>query len=50
MIEYLNSMTKVLSQYVEFLFSLEIAPYVSIGSVFLVATLLWVITTNFWVR
>lgn len=50
MIDFLNQMFSVLGDYVKFIFNLEFVPGVSIGSVFLVATLLSIIVTNFWPR
>lgn len=50
MVEYLNDVLTVLAKYVSFLFSLELTTGVSVGSILLVATLLWIITINFWVR
>lgn len=50
MVEYLNQFFDVIKLYVQFLFSLQILPAVSIGSIFLVATFLWIIVTTLWVR
>lgn len=49
-VDYLNAVFTILKNYVTFLFNLEIISGVSIGSIFLVATLLAVIATHFWVR
>lgn len=50
MVEYLNQFFDVLSLYIKFLFSLQFLPSVSVGSIFLVATFLWIIVTTLWVR
>ena len=48
--DYLNGVFTILGNYVAFLFNLQIMPGVSIGSILLVATLLFVIVANFWMR
>lgn len=50
MLAYLNQVFDVISAYVTFLFGLYVMPGVSIGSIFLVGTLLWIITTTLWMR
>lgn len=50
MVDYLNSVFDVIKLYVRFLFGLNVVQGVSIGSIFLVASLLWAITVAFWVR
>lgn len=50
MIDYLNQVWSVLSGYVSFLFKLNFAPGVSIGSILLVSSLLWAISRIFWPR
>lgn len=50
LVDYLNQVFTVLSHYVSFLFNLIISPGVSIGSIFLVGSLLFVIVTNLWPR
>lgn len=50
MVDYLNTFFDVLKMYVNFLFSLQVLPSVSIGSIFLVGTFLWIIVTTIWIR
>lgn len=50
MLDYLNDVFSVLSAFVSFIFSLEFLPGVSIGSVFLVASLLYAISVTLWPR
>lgn len=50
MLAYFNEFFSVVKQYVVFIFSLEFLPGVSIGSVYLLATFLWIITTTLWHR
>lgn len=50
MIDFLNQIFSVLGDYVKFIFSLQFVPGVTIGSIFLVATLLAIITKNLWPR
>lgn len=50
LVDYLNQFFQVIKLYVKMLFSLMISPGVSIGSIFLVASLLFVIAVNFWPR
>lgn len=50
MIQYLNQVFDVIKGYVAMLYQLNIASGVSIGSLFLVSSLLWVITVSFWHR
>lgn len=50
MVDYLNQFLDVIQQYVNFIFSLYVAPSVSLGSIFLLSTLLWIIVANFWPR
>lgn len=50
MIDYINQVMDVLQLYVNFLFTLYVVPGVSIGSIFLLSTLLWIIVANFWPR
>lgn len=50
LIDYLNLVFQVIKLYVSMLFNLVVSPGVSIGSIFLVASLLFVITVNVWPR
>ena len=50
MLNYLNQFLDVISRYVSFLFNLQIVQGVSIGSIFLVASFFWIITTVLWHR
>lgn len=50
MVSYLNDFFFVLSNYAIFLFKLEIAPGVSIGSIFLLSSLFFVVVTALWAR
>lgn len=50
MVDFINQMLDVLQSYVKFLFSLEFLSGISIGSVFLVASLLYVLTVTLWHR
>lgn len=50
MVNFINEFLSVLGTYVRFLFSLEITSGVSMGSVFLVATILFLIVDSLWVR
>lgn len=50
MLQFINDMLDVLGSYVVFLFSLEFLPGISIGSVFVVASLMFVIIETLWVR
>lgn len=50
MVSYLNDFFFVLSDYVTFLFKLQISPGVSIGSIFLLGSLFFVIVTALWAR
>lgn len=49
MVDYLNTFYSVIKLYVNWLFTLYITNGVSLGSILLVATLLWVISL-FWPR
>lgn len=50
MLDYLNEIFDVLQGYVTFIFSLYIVPGVSIGSIFMVSSLLIIIVKLFWAR
>lgn len=50
MVDLVNSLFSVIRQYVAWLFKAYIAPGVSIGSVFLLCLLFYVIVDVFWVR
>lgn len=50
MLDFLNQMFSVLGDYVKFIFKLQFVPGVTIGSIFLVATLLTIVVKNFWPR
>lgn len=50
MLDYLTSFFHVIQGYISFLFSLQFLPGVSIGSVFLVSLVLYVIVKLFWPR
>lgn len=47
MLDYLNQFYTVFSMYIKWLFTLILLPGVSIGSILLVATLLWIISLFF---
>lgn len=50
LVEYLNQVFQVIKLYVSFLFSLTVSPGVSIGSIFLVGSLLFILAVNLWPR
>lgn len=50
LIDYLNIVFQVIKGFVSMLFNLIVSPGVSIGSIFLVASLLFVIVVNVWPR
>lgn len=50
MIDYLNQFWQILGLYVKWIFTLQFAPGVSIGSILLVGSLLFVITVTLWFR
>lgn len=49
-VDYLNQVFLVIKAFVSMLFSLTVTPGVSIGSIFLVSSLLFVIVVNLWPR
>lgn len=49
-VDYLNIVFQVIKSYISMLFSLVVSPGVTIGSIFLVASLLFVIVVNVWPR
>lgn len=50
MLDFFTALFNVLRGYVNFLFTLQIAPGVSVGSFLLFATILTIIVKSFWVR
>lgn len=50
MLDFLTAMFRVLSMYVSFLFTLQIVPGVSFGTLILFVTILGLIVKAFWVR
>lgn len=50
MLSYITEFFSVIGLFVKWIFTLQIVNGVSIGSILLVALLLWIIVDTFWVR
>lgn len=50
MLDYLNQFWQVFGMYVQWLFTLQFVPSVSLGSILLVGLLMYVIVSTLWFR